>query len=97
VGEPTPDVPPEVSSRRSVEICAWIAGFWVAFWLLGFSLATLVATLLYLKIAARERWRMSILLAEFGFAFVYGLFEKALGVPFPLGQLFVWLGIPALP
>lgn len=26
------------------------------------------------------------------FAFVYGLFEKALSVPFPPGQLFVWLG-----
>jgi len=24
---------------------------------------------------------------------VYGLFEKALGVPFPPGQLFVWLGL----
>jgi len=24
---------------------------------------------------------------------VYGLFEKALGVPFPPGQLLVWLGL----
>src|SRR3989442_1458522 len=79
--------------RRSIEICAWIAGFWVAFWLLGFSLATLVATFLYLKVGARERWPITILLSVFGFAFVYGLFEKALGVPFPPGQLLVWLGI----
>ena len=28
-----------------------------------------------------------------GFAFVNGLFEKGLGVPFPPGQLFVWLGL----
>ena len=26
------------------------------------------------------------------FAFVYGLFEKALSVPFPPARLFVWLG-----
>ncbi|OLB98906.1 MAG: hypothetical protein AUH30_06545, partial [Candidatus Rokubacteria bacterium 13_1_40CM_68_15] len=92
-GEPASDVPPDVARRRSIEICAWIAGFWVAFWLLGFSLATLVATFLYLKVGARERWPITILLSVFGFAFVYGLFEKALGVPFPPGQLLVWLGI----
>jgi len=93
VGDAGPDVPPDVARRRSIEICAWIAGFWVAFWLLGFSLATLVMTLLYLKLAARERWVLSILLCVFSVAFVYGLFEKALGVPFPPGQLFVWLGM----
>ena len=92
-GEPAPDVPPEVAKRRSLEVCAWIAGFWVAIWLLGFSFATLVATLQYLKISARERWPISVLLSVFGFLFVYGLFEKALGVPFPPGQLLVWLGL----
>jgi len=82
-----------VAKRRSLEVCAWIAGFWVAIWLLGFSFATLVATLQYLKISARERWPISVLLSVFGFLFVYGLFEKALGVPFPPGQLLVWLGL----
>jgi len=52
-------------------------------------------TLLYLKISARERWPISVLLSVFGFAFVYGLFERALGVPFPPGQLLVWLGLAA--
>ena len=37
--------------------------------------------------AARERWPISA-----AFAFVYGLFEKGLSVPFPPGQLFVRLG-----
>jgi len=31
----------------------------------------------------------------FGFAFVYALFERALGVPFPPGQILVWLGLAA--
>jgi len=86
------DVPRAVATRRSVEICAWIAGFWLAIWLLGFSIATLVATFLYLKAGARERWPISILLSVLGFAFVYGIFETALSVPFPPGQVFVWLG-----
>ena len=61
-------------------------------WLLGFSVGTLVATFLYLKVGARERWPITILLTVFCFAFVYGLFETALGVPFPPGHLFAWLG-----
>ena len=77
--------------RRAAAICAWILGMYLAIWLLGFSLATLVTTLLYLR-SARERWSLAIGLSLAGFAFVYGLFEKGLGVPFPPGALFVWLG-----
>ena len=81
----TPEVPPDVARRRRVAICAWIAGFWVAIWLIGFSLATLLMTFLYLRVSARERWLTAVLLTAFAFAVVYGLFEKALGVPFPSG------------
>jgi len=51
----------------------------------------LITTVLYLRIA-RERWPISLALSLAGFVFVYGLFEKALSVPFPPGQLLVWLG-----
>jgi len=81
--------PPDIV-RRTAAICGWILGMYAAIWLVGFSLATLVTTLLYLR-AARERWLLSGGLSLAGFAFVYGLFEKGLGVPFPPGQLFVWL------
>jgi putative tricarboxylic transport membrane protein len=77
--------------RRSAAICGWILGMYVAIWLLGFSVAALVTSVLYLR-AARERWSISIGLSLVGFAFVYGLFEKGLGVPFPPGRLFVWPG-----
>ena len=87
-GDPAAE-PPDVV-RRTAAICGWILGMYAAIWLVGFSLATLVTTLLYLR-AARERWSLSVGLSLAGFAFVYGLFEKGLGVPFPPGQLFVWL------
>ncbi|PYM12147.1 MAG: hypothetical protein DMD81_24820 [Candidatus Rokuibacteriota bacterium] len=93
--EPGPEVPPDVARRRSIEMVFWIGVFLVAIWLLGFSLATLVTTFLYLKIAGRERWPMTIALSLGGFAFVYGVFEKGLGVPFPPAQLAVWLGFTA--
>ena len=89
-GDPAAE-PPDIG-RRTAAICGWILGMYVAIWLVGFSLATLVTTLLYLR-AARERWPLRVGLSLAGFAFVYGLFEKALGVPFPPGQLFVWLGL----
>ena len=92
LGETGPAVPADVAARRSLEICLWILGFWVAIWLVGFALATLLMTVCYLKVA-RERWPITLVLTVAAFAFVYGIFEKALAVPFPSGQLFVWLGL----
>ncbi len=88
---------PQRGSRRAGEvrttgaIVGWILGMYAAVWLVGFSLATLVTTALYLR-SARERWPISLALSLAGFAFVYVLFEKGLGVPFPPGRLFAWLG-----
>jgi TctA family transporter len=86
-------LPADVVRRRTVEICLWIVGFWLAIWLLGFSLATLCMTFLYLRLSGRERWPVCVVLTACAVAFVYGLFEKGLGVPFPAGQLLVWLGL----
>jgi hypothetical protein len=81
-------------TRKIAAICGWIFGMYVAIWLLGFSLATLVTSLLYLR-AARERWPISMGLSLVAFAFVYGLFEKGLSVPFPPGRVFVWRAMAA--
>ena len=35
---------------------------------------------------------MSVVLTACAFGFVYGLFQRGLGVPFPTGLLFAWLG-----
>jgi hypothetical protein len=75
-----------------VEIAAWILGMFGAVWLVGFAGATLLTTFLYLKLGARERWTTSLALSLAGFAFVYGLFERTLAVPFPPGVLLAWLG-----
>jgi hypothetical protein len=81
-----------MAGRRTAEIAAWIVGMYAAIWLVGFPGATLVTTFLYLKLAARERWAPSLALSLGGFLLVYGLFERALGVPFPPGRLLAWLG-----
>ena len=45
------------------------------------------------RVSARESWPMCVVLTACAFAFVYGPFERGLGVPFPPGQLLVWLGL----
>lgn len=79
-------------ARRTVSIVGWILGFFAAIWLLGFSWAILFATFLYLKVGAREKWLITIVLTAVAWLSFYGLFDYTLHVPFPEGQLFLWLG-----
>ena len=85
-------VTPALRRRRTWEIGAWLVGMFVAIWLVGFAAATFLTTFLYLRVGAGERWATSFALSVGGLAFVYGLFERALGVPFPPGHLLAWLG-----
>ncbi|MEK7879705.1 MAG: tripartite tricarboxylate transporter permease, partial [candidate division NC10 bacterium] len=86
------DLPTSVVVRRSIAISGWIVGFFVAIWLLGFSIGVPLATLLYVRVNAREKWLISVALTAFSWVLIYGLFDRVLRVPFPEGQLFVWLG-----
>jgi TctA family transporter len=81
-----------LEARRTVSIVGWILGFFAAIWLLGFSWAVLFATFLYLKVGAREKWLITIVLTAVAWLSFYGLFDYTLHVPFPEGQLFLWLG-----
>lgn len=82
------EVAPEVARQRTISILIWTVGFFLAIWLLGFSNSVLVSMILYLKIAGKEKWPMTIAVSFFTWLFVYGLFERALSIPFPDGLLF---------
>jgi putative tricarboxylic transport membrane protein len=82
------EVAPEVARQRTISILIWTVGFFLAIWLLGFSNSILVSMILYLKIAGKEKWPMTIAVSFFTWLFVYGLFERALSIPFPDGLLF---------
>jgi hypothetical protein len=79
-----------LEARRTASIVGWILGFFFAIWLLGFSWAILVATFLYLKVGAGEKWLITIILTLVAFGSFYGLFIHVLHVPFPDGLLFEW-------
>ena len=79
--------------RRTVGIVCWTVGFFLTIWLLGFITASAVATLAYLKLGAGEKWGISIALTAVAWGFFFGLFDYGLHLPFPPGELFVWLGV----
>lgn len=78
-----PEQPPEVISRRTVRIMLWTVGYFVVIWLFGFNAAVPLTTILYLKIAGREKWPITLLLSFIAWACFYGLFVRALHLPFP--------------
>ena len=81
-----------VEFQRTLSILGWTVGYLVALWLTGFTFATPLMTFLYLKMAARESWSLSVTLAAVAWAFLYFLFVRILHVPFPEGLLFELLG-----
>ena len=79
--------------RRTAAIVCWTVGFFLMIWFLGFITASAVATLLYLKLGAGEKWGISVALAAVAWIFFFGLFDYGLHLPFPPGELFLRLGI----
>lgn len=68
---------------------AWIAGFALAIYLLGFLIAIPLFILSYLKLQGR-RWLRSIIIAGITTSLVYLAFELALQVKLYRGLLFTW-------
>jgi hypothetical protein len=84
----THDVPPAVARQRTLAILGWTVLFFLAIWLLGFSIAVPLSMLLYLKLAGKEKWPITLIVTFATWLFFYGLFERTLNVPFPDGLLF---------
>jgi hypothetical protein len=82
---------PHVALIRTLTIVAWILGFLVGFWLLGFSITLPLLIFCYLKFQTREGWLLSIILTAAAWLIFWGLFEYTLRLPFPEGQVFLWL------
>jgi putative tricarboxylic transport membrane protein len=96
LSEAGPELPATVVNRRTTIMFEWIVIYFVAIWLLGFSLGVPICTFIQLKIGSREKWPISLILTAFAWIFLYGLFDRLMHVPFPTGQLFIWLKLGSL-
>jgi hypothetical protein len=90
--EEEPELSPALVRVRTANILAWMGGFFLSIWLIGFSLSVAVFLFLYLKAESGESWATAAALTLAGALFFYALFERMLHLPLPQGQLFAWLG-----
>lgn len=87
------DVAPDVARRRVIAIFAWIAGFILLVFLLGFPLAVPLFIFSYLSLESRVVWPLALTLTAVAWGFFYGLFQRLLHLPFEAGWVQTWLGI----
>lgn len=89
----TKEIEPTVAKHRAINIFCWIFGFLVSIWLLGFNLTIPLLVFGYLKIQSNEPWGLSLGLTAGAWLVFYFLFVRLLTLPFPEGQVFMWLGL----
>ncbi|MGH7845294.1 MAG: tripartite tricarboxylate transporter TctB family protein [Candidatus Binatia bacterium] len=83
----------DTARKRTIYIFGWIFGFFLGIWLIGFSYMVPLFVFLYLKVQSREKWPLSIALTAGAWVIFWGLFDRLLRLPFPDGQVMVWLGL----
>jgi hypothetical protein len=93
VEEAGPALEPAEERRRTANAVGWIVGFALAIWLLGFHIGVPLATLLYLRLAGREGWPITLILSAGAWASIALFFDCTMHILFSPGELFVWLGL----
>ena len=87
------EVSPADVRKRTITMFAWMFGFFMAIWLLGYVVAIPLMVFGYLKFQSNESWRLSVTLTVIAFVFFYSLFVKLLTLPFPDGAVQTMLGL----
>src|SRR5271157_1699906 len=85
------ELPRQVVNRRTANVFMWTFAWFVSIWLFGFNIGAPLCTFIQLKIGEREGWLLTLLLTATAWAFIYFGFDLLLHVPFPKGQIFIWL------
>ena len=88
----TTEVAPEVARRRAIETFAWIGGFILLVFLLGFPIAVPLFMISYLTMQSRIGWLQSMALTAGAWGFFYFLFQRLLNLQFEDGLIQTWMG-----
>jgi TctA family transporter len=93
------DVPIKVVARRALAQFGWVLGLFGGIWLVGFLIAMPLYVLSYLKLQARENWRVTIFCTSLIVLLLFGLFHYILNIRWlepiiagPQRMLIGWLG-----
>jgi hypothetical protein len=87
------DVPPDVARRRTIAMFAWIVGFALLVFLIGFPLTVPVFVFAYLAPQGGVPWGLKLVLTAGAWGFFYALFERLLQLQFEAGRIQTWLGL----
>ena len=82
------DIDPALATRRTLQAFSWIIGFFLLILLIGFTIAVPLMVFLFLKVQAKEKWGISLLLTGSALVFFFGLFVWLLHTPFSEGWIF---------
>ena len=78
----------EATVRKRVSVISlWIFGFFALILLVGFPVAIPLFFVIFLKLYAKEKWTLTLILAAVAWAFFYGLFIQLLHLPFEDGWI----------
>ena len=89
-----PDLAPPLVRARALRYFAWLAGLYAAAVLIGFVPAIAVFVMLIMRVEFAERWPVALVAAAAATAFLWGIFDRLLAVPWPpslLGDALPWL------
>ena len=89
-----PDLAPPLVRGRALRYFAWLAGLYAAAVLIGFVPAIAVFVMLIMRAEFAERWPVALVAAAAVTAFLWGIFDRLLAVPWPpslLGDALPWL------
>lgn len=89
----TKEIDQATARKRAIVMFAWLFGFFVTIYLVGFNIGIPLMMFSYLKFQGKESLRLSAILTAIGFGFFWMLFVKVLTLPFPEGKIFTWLGL----
>lgn len=87
------DVPPEIERRRVVGAFAWIAGFILSVYVIGFPLTVPLFVCSYLRFESGVGALPTIAATAVTWVLFYALFQKLVHLQFEQGALQSWLGL----
>ncbi|WP_449406301.1 tripartite tricarboxylate transporter TctB family protein [Massilia phosphatilytica] len=87
-------VPEKVALRRAMAFLGWLLGFLACTSVIGLIPTVPLFIVAFMRIEGRESWWTSVILAICVTAFLYGIFDQVLHIPWPSSLLGEWF--PAL-